>query len=288
MHNKQYSLPTQYIDLPNNVKVAYIDQGKGSQTLLFVHGLANYAMVWKKNIATLEKHYRCIAIDLPGNGLSDRHQHHFTMQFFADVVAHFIEELNLTNVCIVGHSMGGQIAMTSLLRHPNIAKKLVLLAPAGFEVFTAMDKTLYYSTIHLMDFLSSEENSLRTTIESSFYNQHKQGEEVISELIELMRGYKMGYYRRMIESCIKAMLEEPVLPKLATIELPTLIVFGKNDALIPNKLLHHTTTETIAQQGAAKLKNSTLTLLPQAGHFLQWEKPDEINELIKGFVGTGL
>jgi pimeloyl-ACP methyl ester carboxylesterase len=287
MHNKQYSLPTHYIDLPNNVKVAYLDQGTGPQTLLFVHGLANYAMVWKKNIASLEKHYRCIAIDLPGNGHSDRQQHHFTMHFFADVIANFIAEMGLTNVCLVGHSMGGQIAMTSLLRHPNIAQKLVLLAPAGFEVFTAMDKTLYYSTIHLMDFLSSEENSLRTTIESSFYNQHKQGEEVISELIELMRGYKMGYYRRMIESCIKAMLEEPVLPKLANIELPTLIVFGKNDALIPNKLLHHTTTESIAQQGASKLKNSTLTLLPHAGHFLQWEKPDEINELIKGFVGTG-
>src|SRR6267154_1761559 len=103
-----YPYKTYYIDLPGNCNIAYIDEGKGDQTLLFIHGLANYAMVWQKNIDYLRQFYRCVAIDLPGNGLSDKNEHPFDMRFFAETVYNFIQTLGLKNLCMVGHSMGGQ------------------------------------------------------------------------------------------------------------------------------------------------------------------------------------
>ena len=272
-----YPYKTHFIDLPGNCKVAYIDEGSGERTLLFIHGLANYIPVWKKNIDELKKYYRCIAIDLPGNGLSDQNTHPFGMKFFADCVYNFIKALNLKDLCIVGHSMGGQIAMTTVLNHPGCAESLVLCAPAGFEQFSVMEKTMYYSSIHLLDFISSDEHSLRTVIQNSFYHNHAQGEGIVKELLSIMKTYKVNYYRKMVEACIKGMIEEPVYGKLNRIHLPVLVMFGKNDALIPNKLLHHTTTEKMANDAIKKMPEAHLVMIPDCGHFVQWEKADDVN-----------
>ncbi len=130
--NFTYPYKTYYAELPGNCRVAYIDEGTGPCTLLMVHGLANYALAWQKNVDYLKQYYRCIAIDLPGNGLSDQEDHPFTMNFFADTVFHFIQSLGLENVCLTGHSMGGQVSLMALLKYPNCASKLALVAPASF------------------------------------------------------------------------------------------------------------------------------------------------------------
>ena len=205
-----------------------MDEGGGDKTLLFIHGLANYAPVWKKNIDELKKYYRCIAIDLPGNGLSDQNKHDYSIHFFAKCVFTFITALKLKNVCIAGHSMGGQIAITTLLQHPECATALALCAPAGFEKFSIMEKTMFYNSIHLFDIFTSDEHNLRTTIQNSFYHQQKQAEGIVTDLIGLMKTYKVSYYRKMIEACVKAMLEEPVYDQLHLIKQPALVMFGKN------------------------------------------------------------
>ncbi len=272
-----YPYKTHQVSLPANCNIAYIDEGSGEKTLLFIHGLANYAPVWKKNIDELRKYYRCIAIDLPGNGLSDQNTHPFGMKFFADCIYNFITALKLKDICLVGHSMGGQIAMTTMIKYPGCAESLILCAPAGFEQFTSLEKTMYYGSIHLLDYFSSDEHSLRTVVESSFYRNNKQAEGIVAELVGIMKTYKSNYYRKMVEACIKGMMEEPVYNKLHLIQQPTLVLFGKNDALIPNKLIHHTTTEKIAAHAAKKMQHCHLEIIPDCGHFLQWEKAGDVN-----------
>jgi len=282
-----YPYNTHYLDIPGNCRIAYVDEGKGDKTLLFIHGLANYALVWKKNIDYLKQFYRCIAIDLPGNGLSDKNEHPYSMQFFAKSVADFIEVLKLKNVTIVGHSMGGQVAMTTLINYPGCAQSLVLCAPAGFEHFSHLDKAIYTKAIHLFDFISSDEQALRHVIESSFYRNQSQGESIVAELTGLMKTYKLNTYRKMVEACINAMLDEPVYDKLDAIKLPVLVIYGSNDALIPNKMIHHTTTEHLAKEAVKKFPDATLILLPDCGHFVMWEKATEVNKEIIGFLERG-
>ena len=184
--------------------------------------------------------------------------------------------------------MGGQIAVTTVLGHPACAEALVLCAPAGLERFTALDKSMYYSTMHLFDFISSDEQSLRSTIESGFHRHHSQAEHMVRELTGLMKIYKMNYYRKMVEACIKSMLEEPVLDQLHLVRQPALILFGRQDALIPNKLLHHVTTEKIANEAAGKMPAATLKMLPDCGHFIQWEKAEEVDGEIVSFLNSCL
>ena len=281
-----YPYKVHRVALPGNCNVAYIDEGKGEQTIVFVHGLANYAPVWKKNIDFLKQYYRCVALDLPGNGLSDQNPHEFSMQFLAETVCNFIQALGLKKVCLAGHSMGGQVVLTTLINHPGCAEKALLCAPAGFETFSALDKTLYYTTLQMLDQISSDEHSLRNTIEHSFYHRSAQGESMIKELAEILKTYKLNYYRKMIEACIRGMLEEPVTDKLGLIKQRTLVVFGDHDALIPNKLIHHTSTQKMAEEGVKQMPNATLKMIPDCGHFVQWEKADEVNKYIHAFLSA--
>jgi pimeloyl-ACP methyl ester carboxylesterase len=276
--------PIHNIQLNNGCKLAYVDEGKGKQTILFIHGLANYSMSWRKNIAALRDHFRCIAVDLPGNGFSDRGDFPYGIKFFAECVYELIQQLQLKHLCIAGHSMGGQIAIRLLADHPECAEKLTLCAPAGFETFTSFEKGMYHSAIGFFDLFSTEENSLRKSIYSSFYQQPSQGDELIQELIEIMKTYPSRVYRNMIDACINAMLHEPVYDVLHTIQQPTLVMFGERDALIPNRLIHPVTTRQIALQGVQQLPNAQLEMIERCGHLLQIEKADEVNELIKGFV----
>jgi Predicted hydrolases or acyltransferases (alpha/beta hydrolase superfamily) len=276
--------PIHNIQLGNGCNITYVDEGKGPQTILFIHGLANYSMSWRKNIAALQSKFRCIAVDLPGNGFSDRGNFPYSISFFAACIYEMIERLRLNNLCIVGHSMGGQIAIRLLADHPDCAEKLVLCAPAGFETFTSFEKGMYHSAIGFFDMFSTEENSLRKSIYSSFYQQPSQGDDLIQELVDIMKAYPSRVYRNMIDACINAMLHEPVYEVLNTIQQPTLVLFGERDALIPNRLIHPVTTRQIALQGIQRLPNARLEMIERCGHFLQIEKADEVNELIASFI----
>ncbi|MDR3680792.1 MAG: alpha/beta hydrolase [Flavipsychrobacter sp.] len=276
--------PTHYIKLSNNCDVAYIDEGIGDKTLLFVHGLATYGLSWKKNIDFLKKYYRCIAIDLPGNGLSSRGNFPYSMNFFAGIIYDFIIKAGLNNVYLIGHSMGAQIVLTTLINAGDCADGLVLCAPAGFEKFTSMEKSIYHGTVQFFDFFSTEENSLRKTIRTSFYQSPSQGDDMIDDLVSIMKKHPNSQYKPMIEACIAGMLNEPVFDKLHLINQRTLVLFGERDALIPNKLVHPTTTRQIAEAGTRQMLHATLEMLPQCGHFLQIEKAAEVNHIIHRFI----
>lgn len=280
-----YPYKTKSVELPGNCNITYIDEGKGPQTLLFIHGLANYAPVWKKNIDYLKQYYRCIAIDLPGNGLSDKNEHKFSMEFFADSVFHFVQALALNNPTIAGHSMGGQIALTLALKYPDCTDRLVLCAPAGFEQFSPMEISMYHSALHLIDYISSDENNLRKTIENSFYHHPTQGESIVTELAGILKTYKPNYYKKMIDACITSMLQDSVYGKLSLVKQHTLVIFGKHDALIPNRLIHHLSTEKLAADAVKQMPDAKLYIIPDCGHFVQWEQADKVNELVVAFVG---
>jgi len=272
------------VRLSNGCNVAYIDEGKGDKTIVFVHGLATYALSWKKNIEGLKSKYRCIAIDLPGNGFSDRGNYSYSISFFAGCIADFIAKLGLKNVCLAGHSMGGQVAITTLLQNPACAERLVLCAPAGFETFTPVEKDIYQRALQFFDLFSTEENSLKKAIHSSFYHSPHQGDDMVHDLLGIMHAYPTQVYRSMIDACIAGMLNEPVFDRLHLIKQPTLVMYGERDALIPNKLLHPVSTRKIAETGCAQMQDATLHMIPQCGHFLQWEQAGVANGYIEDWL----
>lgn len=273
------------VQLSNGCNVAYIDEGRGNTTLLFVHGLATYAQTWALNIDELKQHYRCIAIDLPGNGHSDGGNYTYGINFYSGCVYDLMMQLQLKNVVAVGHSMGGQILLNLVINHPSAFDKLVLCAPAGFETYTLLERTMFKSGIQFIDFFSTDETNLRSTIQNSFYNYPSKMESMVKELVALMKKQPSSQYKKMIEACIHSMMEEPVYEQLNTIDIPVLVLFGEYDALIPNKLIHPTSTQALAEKAVKLMPNAQLKMLQRCGHFLQLEQPDVTNRYIKEFIG---
>jgi pimeloyl-ACP methyl ester carboxylesterase len=92
-------------------------------------------------------------------------------------------------------------------------------------------------------------------------------------------------HAKVVANSLYGMLDDPVFNRLSLFNQKTLVVFGENDALIPHPILHtEMTTAEIAHSGVAQIQKVTLIFIKECGHFLQFEKPDEINLLIRNFI----
>lgn len=270
--------------LHDAVEIAYVDEGQGDTTLLFVHGLGHSLLGWARNIEYLKQYHRCVAIDLPGNGLSSTGEYPYSMHFFAEALFDLIDKLKLKNVYLAGHSMGGQISLTFARLHLEALKGLILCAPAGFETFNEWEKSLYRNTMYFVDMVSNEENSLRKAIQNSFYIMPDNAPAFTQQLVDLMKLQDRNHYRYMIDRCINAMLDEPVFDHLGDINIPVLVLFGERDNLIPNRFIHPVSTRKLAESAAVHFQSATVEIISQCGHFLQWEKPQQVNGYIRNFI----
>lgn len=270
-----YPFTTHYADLPGNIRLAYSDEGQGPQTLVMIHGLGSYLPVWKKMVDSLRTDYRCIAIDLPNYGKSSRGDYPFTMSFFASTITQLLDSLGLNKVVLVGHSMGGQIAITLALKQPERVAALVLLAPAGFETFSEAERIWFGQVMTPELVKATPVPQIERNFAINFFGgQFPEDARFMYQDRLLMRetGPEYDTYCRMIPRCVQGMLNEPVFEQLPAIQAPTLVAYGAGDLLIPNRLLHPAlTTEEVAKAGQSRIPDSRLVLLENCGHFVPWE-----------------
>lgn len=280
-----YPADTKYADLPDGIRMAYTDAGKGEYTLVMIHGLGSNLKAWGKNIEALSRNYRCIALDLPGYGRSSKGDYACTMHFFADHLRDFIRQLRLQKVVLVGHSMGAQVAMTALLQDSTLAERLILLAPAGIETFTEQEKA-WFSIVYTPALLkATPPEQIRKNFEANFVQFPADAEFMIQDRMTMRETPEYDAYCTMIPKCVNGMLQEPVYERLPGIKTHTLMLFGANDALIPNRYLHKTlTTRAVAEDGRQRLPNCQLEMIPDSGHFVQWEGAVAVNAAIARFL----
>ena len=271
--------------LSNQIKIAYQDEGdKKKPILLFIHGLANYHGVWHWNIELLKNNFRCIAIDLPGNGHSSRGFKQYSIDFYAECVMLFIQEMKLKNVSLVGHSMGGMIAIKIVLAEKIKIEKLILFAPAGFEYYSPHESMLFRSAISFGNFLNLDEVQIDQSVRTSFYKQNAITEKIIKDLKNIIQHNDRTQYRKMLEQNINSMLDDDIFHQLKKIQIPTLVFFGENDMLIPNRFLHPQSTKEIAKKACKEISDVQLFTYPNTGHFVQIEKAKEVCEEIEIFL----
>lgn len=284
MSELKYDYPVHYAELNDGVKLAYIDEGKGDETIIMIHGLGSYLPAWKKNISELSKYYRVIAIDLPGYGKSSKLPHSGLMSFYAGVIADFIQKLELGPVNLAGHSMGGQISMVLTLEKPELVKRLILVDPAGFEVFHAGQKNWFKDvmTPNLVRLTTVE--AIETNLASNFYRMPDDARFMIEDRIIMRDASDFEAYCLAVARSVHGMVDEAVIDKISGIRVPTLIFFGENDMLIPNRYLNPGFTVKIAEAGAKLIKDSKLVMVPKCGHFMMFEKSEIFNSETRNFI----
>ncbi len=279
----KYPYPIKFVKV-KDFDLAYIDEGISESVLLFVHGLGSYIKAWNKNIPELKKHFRCIALDLPGYGKSSKQIHNGSVSFYVGILNEFIAKLNLKIVSLVGHSMGGQITTAYTIKYPDQISNLILIAPAGFEIFYDQEIELLKKIISPEILFKTSNHQIRLNYQFNFFKMPLEAEDMITDRISIKTDEEFFNHCTIVSNSLFGLLREPVFDHLKELNIPTLIFFGKNDLLIPNKSIHQTTTEEIALLGASKIKNSKVIMLEECGHFLQYEKPEQFNSQLISFL----
>jgi pimeloyl-ACP methyl ester carboxylesterase len=260
----------------NALEIAYLDEGpRDGMVLLFVHGMGSGAPVWFRNLDVLSEYCRCVVVELPGHGCSSRSDSYtYSMSFYADVLLNFMNGLNLSGVTLVGHAMGGQVAITMALRRPEKVDRLVLIAPTGLERYSPAERKKLVSVAR--EVVASEETC------SQICNS------LLCEDLASQLGFSLEDTAQtggMLSGSLLGILDEPVYQVLEQISQPTLIVYGQLDRQTYDfPLPSAAPQDTALAQVTARIPHGKLVVHPDGGHFLQHEKPEIFNKLLLDFL----
>lgn len=278
-----YTNEVKKIAINDSLNIAYKEQGKGKKTFLMIHGLGGNLTHWSNNFI---ENQHCITIDLPTYGLSTMKNFQpkiDLLDFYAETILAFIQKKKLKNVVLIGHSMGGQIAIITALKNHKSIKKLILVSPAGFETFEDIEAKALMSFAKPETFKNQNEAMVRMGFKRNFYEMPFSTETLIQDRLIIAKCENFNPYFQAVANGVKGMLEHPVRKELSKIKVPTLVIFGENDELIPNKFLHKSLTINQVADIGKDIPNSKIVLIPKAGHLLMYEQSQFFNQLVKLF-----
>lgn len=259
--------------------------GNQGETLILIHGLGSNSKAWQKLTPYLENEFIIYTVDLP-KYLDREDKSLVSIKEYAKLLGRFISELNVNKAHLVGHSMGGQIAINLTIEQPDIIASLSLLAPAGFEQFSKSDKDWFNTWVTKKYYLSLTDEAISKSFDINFYGSKLPADAnfMLEDRLALkIDSVRYSRYLDYVVQSVNSMLEQTVYEGLPEIKVPTIVLFGSDDLLIPNKILHPQLTVEDILNISQNIPDSEKHLISQAGHFMQWDKPVVIAKHLSTF-----
>jgi len=244
-----------------NKKIFYNVRESGrSKALIFIHGSGGNSTTWKYQL-DLEIEYDLVALDLPSHDKSDSFSD-LSLSLYVDVVHQLIKTLDYESVILCGHSLGGAIVQQYYFSYPKEVSGLILSNTGG--------------KLRVAPFiLDSLKNDYRKFLDSlpagTFYRSTPK------DLIDHYMQETSKISAEVTYTDFKICDDFNVLDKLSSINIPCLIIVGKQDQLTPVKY---------SEYFHEKIKNSELHIINKAGHMVMLEKPVEFNQAIKDYINN--
>ena len=232
----------------DGVPVRYASTGRG-KPLLLIHGLAGSWRWWQRNIAVLREHYTLYLIDLPGFGSIRSHGRRFALQRAPEWVRSLIHALELDRPVLIGHSMGGAIALAFAARWPEEIDGAILAAPA----VDLPHKNVLSSLVSLL--------TAAGRVQLRFYP---------TLVWDAMRTGPV-----MVLRTARTLISMDLTADLRQVRTPILLIWGRRDVLVP---------VTIGQMLRNAVPTSTLLVIENAGHVVMFDQPAEFNATVLRFL----
>ncbi|RFU69857.1 alpha/beta hydrolase [Peribacillus saganii] len=252
----------------HNGTIAYQDEGKGKPIVL-LHGFCGSSRYWDKVIPKLSNNFRLIAPDLPGHGGSSVTGHISSIEDMANHIKDFLDSLNVQEVTMFGHSMGGYITLEFAKKYSDRLN--------GFSLIhsTAFPDTEEAKAAREANIAKVEQVGVHPLIEGlvpklfAQENQDKNADEVI-------KTKEIGYLTSPIgaTTALKAMKDRPDLNNvLEATSLPVLLIAGEKDQVIPPEKTFSVTKSNILQ-----------SLITNSGHMSMFEAPGKLISEMEEFL----
>ncbi len=248
-------------------RIRYIEEGASDKSVILIHGLGGSAERWLDVIPRLSSRYRVIALDMIGFGYSAKPSEDYTMDFFAKFLSSFIKSIGLKSTILVGTSLGGQIAAHCASMN-NTIEKIVLVAPSG-----AMKSSTPAVDAYIMAALYPNHASAR----EAFAMMSRSGivdDFTVSDFVKRMSApnAKLAFI-----SSVLAIKNSEIEQSLKKITVPTLVIWGNHDRVIP---IEH------SKHFVSSIKDCIFLELDECGHLPHVEMPGPFSELILEFLGS--
>ena len=278
-----------HYDLSADTKVHYVElNAQGERTLIFVHGLGSYLKFWRYQLDHFAAQgYRVLALDMIGYGKSSKPATFpYTMDAMADVVLAFAREAGADRPVIVGHSMGGQTALSFAIRYPDALSALVLTSPAGFERFSPKEQAWFEKVFTVPLIMGTPEAAIWGTVRrSNFYRWKPEYAWLIEERVRAAKNDTFAQYAYANVRSVHGLAHDDfVRANLRHIKVPTLIVHGDMDRLIPNPFMHGGPTIDVMKHGQRNIPGARLVTLEGCGHTVQMDCSVEYNAAVGAFL----
>lgn len=280
---EEASLPTIHVAIQTQtgpLRLTYLDVGSGP-TLLLLHGMFGDHLDWEPVIGPLSRHFRVIAVDLPGFGDSDKPDVVYDRDLFVGAVRTLLDCLRLPSVTLVGNSFGGLLALLFALDYPDRVDALVLVGSGGLQ-------PLEPAAIERARRSFSEESLLALTPEIQnvmfspvFAHDAQARLHYVERQNAKLARPDFRAYVRAISRTIQFVLRTSCKERLGDLQCQTLLLWGERDTVMPS---------VIAIEAAVSIRRAQVKLLQGCGHAPQLECPEgftrALTEFVRGHVAS--
>lgn len=248
------TLPTSRIEHVGAYSIRVVEAGSGPH-ILFIHGMDSSAQTWTHQIQAFSHTHHVFAPDLPGCGLSEKPLNFpYTPTAYSLYLRDFCRHFKIDRAIVVGHSLGGAIAEQFARDWPSLVEKLILIAPSDLKAGLRKIRTKAINNILLF----------------SYFDKQK----IPRDIFVLNQQIRATPNAQECRQMIKDANSYPSSMMLGEITIPTLIIWGENDEILPLSQ---------AEDLFARFPNLKTANIQMAGHACHEECPDEVNHHISGF-----
>jgi len=265
------------------IRTRCLHAGSG-EPLILLHGMGGHAEAYIKNIVPLSSRFHVYAIDMVGHGYTDKPVIRYGIPEFADHVRKFLSAIGATSAHIEGESLGGWVAAWIAIEHPEQVLSLILNTSAGLKI-TEQSSEAEAQAVARLQKLTREatanptRETVRRRLEWLFLDPKA---NVTDELVETRyRIYCQDSTRRAMNLIVDEVTGEGrtqymlTRDRLSRIQVPTMILWSGHNP---------TTPWQVAEQAHKIIQGSRFHVLDDAGHWPQWEQPEEFNRLMMEFL----
>ena len=265
-----------------DINIRYWAEGDKGSNVILIHGLGASADIWMNNISALAERHRVYVPDLVGFGHSDKPRVEYSPLYMAAFINAFMTTLNIKDAFLIGQSLGGGIALMHQLRFPGSVQKLVLVDSAGLG--REMPLLMRLATVPILGDLivMPSRSGVAFVLRQLVYDPAVITDELIDIHFEI--NFSLGAVKsvlNVLRACAtirgaRPDVLDPVMNNLDKINIPTLIIWGREDPLFP---VGH------ACFAMEKMPDSHLYIFDRCGHMPNLERPEEFNSLVLKFLG---